>query len=248
MSGHSKWHSIKHKKGAADAKRGRVFTRLIKEISVAARNGGGDPNMNPRLRTVIAAAQAANMPKDNITKAIQRGTGELPGVTYEEVKYEGYGPGGVAVLVETMTDNKNRTVAELRHLFSKNSGNLAENGSVAWIFQRKGYILVEKGAHSEDDIIMVALDNGAEDVREAEGNFEVFTPTEALEAVKTAFDQNNIKYSVAETQMVPQNEIRLEGRQAQQCVNLMEALEDQEDVQKVWMNADFDPSVLEASS
>ncbi|MBI1749003.1 MAG: YebC/PmpR family DNA-binding transcriptional regulator [Acidobacteria bacterium] len=246
MSGHSKWHSIKHKKGAADAKRGRVFTRLIKELSVAARQGGGDPSMNPRLRTVISAAQAANMPKDNITKAIQRGTGELPGVTYEEVTYEGYGPGGVAIYVEALTDNKNRTVAELRHLFSKNSGNLAENGSVAWMFHRKGYIIVEKGVHNEDDILLLALDAGAEDVREDGENFEVFTPPDKLEAVKETFEKNAVKITLAEVQMIPQNAVHLTGKPAHQCVGLMEAIEEHEDVQKVWMNADLDPSVLEA--
>jgi len=245
MSGHSKWHSIKHKKGAADAKRGRIFTRLIKEISVAARQGGGDPAMNPRLRTVIATAQAANMPKDNITKAIQRGTGELPGVTYEEATYEGYGPGGAALLVETVTDNKNRTVAELRHLFSKYAGNLAENGAVAWMFQRKGVILVEKGSHSEDDVLMLALDSGAEDVREVDSNFEVLTPPDKLDAVKEAFEANNLKPASAEVQRIAQNEVYLERNQAQQFLKLMDALEEQEDVQKVWMNADFDSAALE---
>lgn len=248
MSGHSKWHSIKHKKMAADAKRGRLFTRLIKEITVAARLGGGDAESNPRLRAAVSEARAANMPAENIKRAIMRGTGELPGTSYEEVTYEGYGPGGAAVLVEAMTDNKNRTVAELRHIFSKYGGNLGETGCVSWMFQKKGYFVIEKSQIEEDALLSIALDAGAEDVREDDGNWEVIAPPEALEQIKQAFESNRLKPAVAEISMLPQSYIKLEGKAAQQMLSLMEALEDHEDVQKVYSNFDIEAKLLEAAS
>jgi len=240
MSGHSKWSSIKHKKGAADAKRGKVFTKLIKEITVAARMGGsGDPDSNPRLRTAIAAAKSENMPKDNIERAVKKGTGELEGVNYEESTYEGYGPGGAAVFIESVTDNKNRAVADIRHIFSKCGGNMGENGCVAWMFDKKGYIVVERSVIDEDAIMEVALDAGAEDVREDDSNFEVITAPEDFDAVKTAIDENNIACIDAEVTMLPQNTTDLQGKQAEQMVRLMEMLDDCEDVQKVYTNADI---------
>lgn len=248
MSGHSKWHSIKHKKMAADAKRGRLFTKLIKEITVAARLGGGDIESNPRLRAAVAEARAANMPAENIKRAIMRGTGELPGTSYEEVTYEGYGPGGAAILVEAMTDNKNRTVAELRHIFSKYGGNLGETGCVSWMFQKKGYFVIEKSQIEEDALLSIALDAGAEDVREDDGNWEVIAPPEALEQIKQAFESNRLKPAVAEISMLPQSYIKLEGKAAQQMLSLMEALEDHEDVQKVYSNFDIEAKLLEAAS
>jgi len=248
MSGHSKWSTIRHKKGAADAKRGKIFSKLIKEITVAARMGGGDPGANPRLRTAVAAAKAENMPKDNIERAIKKGTGELEGVNYEESTYEGYGPGGAAVLLESLTDNKNRAVADIRHIFSKNGGNLGENGCVAWMFEKKGYIVVEKSVADEDTLMEAALDAGAEDVREDDGNFEVIASTEDFEAVKAAVENANIPYIVAEVTMLPQSTTDLKGKEAQQMVRLMEALEDCDDVQKVYTNADIPEEVLEAAS
>lgn len=245
MSGHSKWSSIKHKKGAADAKRGKVFTKLIKEITVAARMGGsGDPETNPRLRTAIAAAKAENMPKDNIDRAIKKGTGELEGVSYEESVYEGYGPGGAAVLVESLTDNKNRAVADIRYIFSRHGGNLGENGCVAWMFSKKGYIVSEKSAADEDQLMEIAIDAGAEDVREDNGNFEIITEPEDFEAVKTALENGAIPYLVGEITMLPQSTANLEGKEAEKMVRLMEALDDCEDVQKVYTNADIPEAVL----
>jgi len=248
MSGHSKWSTIRHKKGAADAKRGKIFSKLIKEITVAARMGGGDPAANPRLRTAVAAAKAENMPKDNIERAIKKGTGELEGVSYEESTYEGYGPGGAAVLVESLTDNKNRAVADIRHIFSKNGGNLGENGCVAWMFEKKGYIAVKKAAVDEDTLMEAALDAGAEDIREDDGNFEVISSTEEFEAVKDAVESAEIPYIVAEVTMLPQSTADLKGKEAQQMVRLMEALEDCDDVQKVYTNADIPEEVVEAAS
>jgi YebC/PmpR family DNA-binding regulatory protein len=240
MSGHSKWSSIKHKKGAADAKRGKVFTKLIKEITVAARMGGsGDPDANPRLRTAIAAAKNENMPKDNIDRAIKKGTGELEGVNYEESSYEGYGPGGAAVLVESLTDNKNRAVADIRHIFSKCGGNLGENGCVAWMFDKKGYIVVERSAIDEDSLMEVALEAGAEDVRSDESNFEVITAPEDFEEVKAAIDAKAIAYLDAEVTMLPQTTADLEGKEAEQMIRLMDMLDDCDDVQKVYTNADI---------
>jgi len=249
MSGHSKWSTIKHKKGAADAKRGKIFTKLIKEITVAARMGGGaDPETNPRLRTAVQAAKAQNMPKDNIEKAIKKGTGELEGVNYEESVYEGYGPGGAAVLVESLTDNKNRAVADIRHIFNKRGGNLGENGCVAWIFDKKGYINIDKKAADEDKLMEIALDAGAEDVREDEDNFEVITAPEDFDAVKDAIDQAAISYAEAEVTMLPQNITALVGKEAEQMIRLMEALDDCDDVQKVYTNADIPEEVMNSMS
>jgi len=213
MSGHSKWSTIKHKKGAADAKRGKIFTRLIKEITVAARmGGGGDPDSNPRLRTALAAAKAENMPKNNMERAIKKGTGELEGVDYEEIQYEGYGPGGAAVLVESLTDNKNRAVADIRHIFSKMDGNLGENGCVGWMFDQKGYIVIEKSAVDEDQLMETAIEAGAEDVRDDDENFEVITEPSDFEAVKAAIDEASIPYVVAEITKLPQNFTKLTGK------------------------------------
>lgn len=244
MSGHSKWSSIKHKKGAADAKRGRVFTRLIKEITVAARMGGGDPNANPRLRTAILAAKSENMPKDNIERGIKKGTGELEGVNYEESTYEGYGPGGAAVLIESLTDNKNRAVADIRHIFSKNGGNLGENGCVAWMFDKKGYILIENNGVDEETIMEVSIEAGAEDVREEENGFEVISAPEDFEAVKTAIEAAAIPFQEAEITMLPQSSTNLQGKEAEQMVRLMDALEDCDDVQKVYTNADIPEEIV----
>jgi YebC/PmpR family DNA-binding regulatory protein len=240
MSGHSKWSSIKHKKGAADAKRGKIFTKLIKEITVAARmGGGGDPASNPRLRAAVLAAKAENMPKDNIERAIKKGTGELEGVSYEEISYEGYGPGGAAVLVESLTDNKNRTVADIRHIFSKSGGNLGENGCVAWMFSKKGYLTVSKENANEETLMEIALDAGAEDVREDDGVFEIITGTNDFESVKSALEKASIKLNEAEITMLPQNTTNLEGKDAEKMIKLMETLEDSDDVQKVYTNADI---------
>lgn len=244
MSGHSKWSSIKHKKAATDAKRGKIFSKLIKEITVAARMGGGDVEANPRLRTAIQAAKSENMPKDNIERAIKKGTGELEGVSYEESIYEGYGPGGAAVLIESLTDNKNRTVADIRHIFSKAGGNMGESGCVAWMFDKKGYIAVENKAVDEDALMEAALDAGAEDIREDDSNFEVITAPEDFEAVKTAIDSASIPYLVAEVTMLPQSTTFLKGKEAEQMVKLMEALEDCDDVQKVYTNADIPEEIV----
>ena len=245
MSGHSKWSSIKHKKGATDAKRGKIFSKIIKEITVVARMGGGDPDANPRLRTVIAAAKSENMPKDNIERAIKKGTGELEGVNYEESTYEGYGPGGAAVFIESVTDNKNRAVADIRHIFSKHGGNLGENGCVAWMFDKKGYIAIEKKAVDEDSLMETAIEAGAEDVREDNGSFEIITEPDDFESVKTAVDTAAISYIDAEVTMLPQSTTNLEGKQALQMVKLMEALEDCEDVQKVYTNADIPEEIVD---
>jgi YebC/PmpR family DNA-binding regulatory protein len=239
MSGHNKWSTIKHKKGAADAKRGRIFTKLIKEITVAARMGGGDPDANPRLRTAIAAAKSENMPKDNIERAVKKGTGELEGVSYEENTYEGYGPGGAAIFLESVTDNKNRAVADIRHIFSKSGGNLGENGCVAWMFDKKGYINIEKDGVDEEKLMEVALEAGAEDVREEDGSFEVITEPEDFETVREAIEKAAIAYADAEITMLPQNFTALQGKEAEQMVRLMDALDDCEDVQKVYTNADI---------
>ena len=239
MSGHSKWSTIRHKKGAADAKRGKIFTKLIKEITVAARMGGGDPESNPRLRTAVAAAKAENMPKDNIERGIKKGTGELEGVSYEESTYEGYGPGGAAVMVESLTDNKNRAVADIRHIFSKNGGNLGENGCVAWMFDKKGYISVEKSAAEEETLMEAALEAGAEDVREDGNNFEVITAPEDLETVREALEDSAIPFADAEVTMLPQTTANLQGKEAEQMMRLMESLDDCDDVQKVYTNADI---------
>ncbi len=248
MSGHSKWHSIKHKKAATDSKRGRIFTRLIKEMTAAARNGGGDPDSNPRLRLAVATAKANNMPADNIKRAIMRGTGELPGVSYEDVNYEGYGPGGVAIYVHVLTDNKNRTVAEIRHILSKNGGNLGETGCVGWMFARKGYFVVEKSAVEEDVLMDLVIGAGADDMREDGDNFEIFSSPESFDNVKSALEKQGIALAAADISMVPQSYVKLEGKNAQTMLKLMEALEDHEDVQNVWANFDIDEAELQAAS
>ncbi len=248
MSGHSKWSSIKHKKAATDSKRGRIFTRLIKEMTAAARMGGGDAEANPRLRLAVSTAKAANMPADNIKRAIMRGTGELPGISYEDVNYEGYGPGGVAIFVHVLTDNRNRTVAEIRHILSKNGGNLGEAGSVGWMFHRKGYFVVEKSAAEEDKLLEIALSAGADDLRDDGENFEIFSSPESFDAVKAAVDEAKIPLAAAEISMVPQNHIKLEGKSAQTMLKLMEALEENEDVQNVWANFDIDDAEMQAAS
>jgi len=245
MSGHSKWATIKHKKGALDAKRGKIFTRLIKEISIAAKNGGGDPDSNPRLRTAIAAAKAENMPADNIKRAVQRGTGELPGATYEEFTLEGYGPGGVALLLDINTDNRNRTVSEIRHVFGKNGGNMAEAGAVSWMFHKKGDIAIPKAAAKEDDLMGIVLEAGADDLKDDGENWEVLTDPSTFEAVVEAVKQAGIQPTSAEVAMVPQNYIKLEGQQATQMIRLVEALEEHDDVQNVHANFDIDQKLLE---
>jgi YebC/PmpR family DNA-binding regulatory protein len=246
MSGHSKWHSIKHKKGALDAKRGKLFTKFIKEITVAARTGGGDPDANARLRKAILDAKAGNMPNDTIDRAIRRGTGEEEGVNYEEITYEGYGPGGVALLIQSMTDNRNRTVAEIRHLFSKNGGNLGESGSVGWMFEKKGYIVVSKSDKSEEELFDLVIEAGADDLRDDVDNFEIITSPEAFEAVQAAVKAAGIEPQVAEVEFVPQNYIKLEGSDARQMLKLMEALEDHDDVQKVSANFDISEADMAA--
>jgi YebC/PmpR family DNA-binding regulatory protein len=246
MSGHSKWSSIKHKKGAADARRGRIFTRLIKEITVAARLGGGDPDGNPRLRTAIQAAKAENMPKDNIERAIKKGTGELEGTSYDEVNYEGYGPGGVAMLINCLTDNKNRTVADIKHAFDRHGGNLGEPGCVSWMFEQKGLIIFDKEKVDEEKILDVALESGAEDVKEEETEFEVITAPSDFEKVKNEFDSREMVYTVAEISMIPKNTIKLEGKKAEQMLNLMEAFEDNDDINHVYANFDIPDDVMEA--
>jgi YebC/PmpR family DNA-binding regulatory protein len=247
MSGHSKWHTIKHKKGAADAKRGKIFTRLIKELTVAARGGGGDPDMNPRLRTIIAEAKANNMPRENIERAIRRGTGEEPGVSYEEIMYEGYGPGGVALLVQTLTDNKNRTVGEVRFIFGKYNGNLAAENSVAWMFARKGQIIVEKAKADEEKLLNAALEAGADDVNDDGEAWEVMSAPEAFEAVRDAIKAIGIEPASAEVAMIPQNYVKLAGKEAQSMLKLFEALDDHDDVQHVWANFDIEEKEIEAS-
>jgi YebC/PmpR family DNA-binding regulatory protein len=246
MSGHSKWHSIKHKKGALDAKRGKIFTRIIKELTVAARTGGGDPSMNPRLRTIIAEAKSVNMPAENIQRAIRRGTGEEPGVSYEEVTYEGYGPGGAAVIVETVTDNRNRTVGEIRHVFSKHGGNLGAENSVAWMFDKKGYIVVEKSKASEETLMSAALDAGADDMRDDGDTWEIICAPSTFEAVAEAV-RKVVEPASAQVAMLPQNYVKLEGKAAQQMVRLMDALDEHDDVQKVWSNFDIEEKEIEAS-
>ncbi len=246
MSGHSKWHTIKHKKGALDAKRGKIFTKLIKEITVAARTGGsGDVDANARLRKAVSDAKGQNMPNDTIDRAIKRGMGELDGVAYDEITYEGYGPNGVAVMVETMTDNRNRTVAEIRHLFSKNGGNLGESGSVAWMFDKKGYIVVDKAAKSEDELFEIAIEAGADDMQDEGEVFEIYTSPDSFEAVVDAIKAAGIEPQAAEVSMIPQNYIKLEGNDAKTMMKLYDALDDNDDVQKVWANFDIDESEME---
>ena len=247
MSGHSKWHTIKHKKGAADAKRGKVFTRIIKELTVAARNGGGDPDMNPRLRTIIAEAKQHNMPADNIKRAIRRGTGEEEGVSYEEVTYEGYGPGGVAILIEALTDNKNRTVGEIRHMMGKWGGKLGDPNSVARMFTKRSQIVVEKAKASEEALMAAVLDAGADDMTDEGEAWEVVSSPDAHAAVLEAVKGLGIDPASAEVAMLPSEYIRLEGKQAQQMLKLMDALEEHDDTKNVWSNFDVDEQEIEAS-
>ena len=244
MSGHSKWSTIKHKKGATDAKRGKLFSKLIKEIIVAARMGGGDPSANPRLRAAMAAGKNVNLPKDNIDRAIKKGTGDLDGVNYEESVYEGYGPGGAAVLIDSLTDNKNRAVAEIRHIFNKNGGNLGENGCVGWMFDKKGYIAIERSAVDEDVLMEAALEAGAEDIREDDTNFEILSAPEDFETVKEAIENASIPYIDAEVTMLPQTTTNLTGKVALQMIRLMEMLDDCDDVQKVYTNADIPEEIM----
>ena len=248
MSGHSKWSTIKRKKGAADAKRGKIFTKIIKEIIIAARSGGGDINSNPRLRTAVLAAKAENMPRDNIDRAIKKGTGELEGVNYEEFTYEGYGPGGVAMLLEVLTDNKNRTVAEVRHIFSKQNGNLGEAGCVSWMFEKKGLISFDKTGVDEDRLIEVALDAGALDVKDTGKEFDVTTPPDTFEVVKKKLETTGFKSTYGEVTMVPQTTVRLSGKEAEQMLKLMEGLEDSDDIQKVYANFDIADEEMERLS
>jgi len=245
MSGHSKWHTIKHKKGALDAKRGKIFTKMIKEITVAARTGGsGDVDSNARLRKAVNDAKAQNMPNDTIDRAIKRGMGEIEGASYDEVVYEGYGPNGVAVMVEAMTDNRNRTVAEIRHIFSKNGGNMGEAGSVGWMFDKKGYIVVDKAAKSEEELFDIAIEAGAEDMHDDGDVFEILTAPENFESVNEAIKKAGIEPQAAEISMIPQNYIKLEGGDAKTMMKLYDALDDNEDVQKVYANFDIDESEL----
>jgi YebC/PmpR family DNA-binding regulatory protein len=244
MSGHSKWSSIKHKKAATDAKRGKAFTKLIKEITVAARMGGGDIDSNPRLRTAVSAGRNENMPKDNIERAIKKGTGELEGVNYEEITYEGYGPGGAAVLVESLTDNKKRTVADIRHIFSKSGGSMGASGCVSYLFDKKGYCVIEKTSADEDTIMELALEAGAEDVREEGDNFEVISDDKDFEAVKQAIDNASIPCIVSEVTMLPRTTVNLAGKEAEQMMRLMDNLEDSDDIQKVYTNADIPEEML----
>ncbi len=245
MSGHSKWSTIKHKKGAADKKRGKIFTKLIKEITVAARMGGGDIDANPRLRHAINAAKAQNMPKDTFERAIKKGTGDLDGVNYEELMYEGYGPAGVAVIVECLTDNKNRTIADVRYIFGKAGGNVGTSGCVSWMFDQKGLISINKADTSEDAVMEAALEAGAEDIRDEGDVFEIITEPQDFDAVKDAVDAANIPYELAEITMIPQNMTKVEGDQAAQIIRFMDALDDCDDVQKFYTNADIPDEAFE---
>ncbi len=245
MSGHSKWSTIKHKKAKEDAKRGKVFTKLIKELTIAARMGGGDADANPRLRTAILTAKSANMPQDNITRAIKKGTGDLEGVSYEEFTYEGYGPGGVALLVNITTDNRNRAANDIRRLFDRNNGNLGEPGCVAWMFDKKGVIAFDKSKVDEDTLMEIALDAGAEDISDEGEIWEVVTEPQDFEGVCKAFDGKDLGYEMAEISMIPQTLVKLEGKQAEQMIKLMDALDDNEDVQQVYANFDISAEEME---
>ncbi len=245
MSGHSKWHSIRHKKAAVDAKRGKLFTKIIRELTVAARAGGGNPDANPRLRTAIQAAKDVNMPKDTIEKAIKKGTGELPGVSYEDVTYEGYGPSGVAIFVQGSTDNRNRTSAEVRHIFSKHNGSLGELGCVSWMFAKKGMILVDASAADEDTLTEIAIEAGAEDLVNNGDSFTVTTEPGDLDAVRSALEEKGVKVESAEISMVPNSTVKLEGKDAEQLLKLVGALEEQDDVQSVSANFDIADEVIE---
>ncbi|MCX8028174.1 MAG: YebC/PmpR family DNA-binding transcriptional regulator [Thermodesulfovibrionales bacterium] len=241
MAGHSKWAQIKHKKAHTDAKKGKIFTKIVKEISVAARLGGGDPDGNPRLRTAIEKAKEVNMPSDNIKKAIMKGTGELPGMVYEEITYEGYGPGGVAIIIDVLTDNKNRTLPEIRHILSKNGGSLGETGCVSWNFEKKGYILVEKSKIDEDTLLSIVLDAGADDLKNdpEDDNYEIFTSVENFSSVKEAIEKAGIPISASEIGKIPKTYVTLQGSQGEQMMKLIESLEDHDDVQNVYSNFDI---------
>ena len=247
MSGHSKWAQVKHKKAAVDAKRGKIFTRIVKEISVAARLGGGDPDGNPRLRTAIEKAKEVNMPQENIKRAIMKGTGELPGMTYEETVYEGYGPGGTAILLDVLTDNRNRTVSEIRHIMTKHGGNLGEAGCVGWMFEKKGYILVEKTNIDEDSLMSIALESGAEDLKNdpGEDSYEIITAPEDMNKVKISLEAAGVSLSLAEITMLPRSYISLDGKSAEQMIRLIEALEEHEDIQNVYTNVDIPDEVMD---
>ena len=246
MSGHSKWATTKHKKAATDAKRGKIFTKIGKEISVAARLGGGDVSGNPRLRTAVAKAKAVSLPAENIKRAIQKGTGELPGVSYEEITYEGYGPGGVAVIIESMTDNRNRTVSEIRNIFSKANGNMGEAGCVSWMFHKKGYIVVSSAKANEDQLMTLALDAGAEDMQVEDDNFVITTALADFEKVKKALEDAGVAMEMSELTMIPQTYVKLDGKEAQQMLRLVETLEDNDDVQNVYANFDIPDEILNA--
>jgi len=245
MSGHSKWHSIKHKKAKVDAARGKVFTKIIKELTVAARVGGGDPGMNPRLRVAVSAAKGANMPAKNIENAIKKGTGEMPGVVYEDVIYEGYGPGGVAVYIDAVTDNKNRTVAEVRFMLSKSGGNLGENGSVAWMFERKGMITVSKDNNTEDQLFELSIECGAEDMETSDDSFIIYTSFEDFNQVRADLEENNVEIDSAELTMIPKNTVQVEGKEAEQLMKLMEQIDDHDDIQNVYANFDIEDEEME---
>lgn len=246
MSGHSKWSTIKHKKAMVDARRGKMFTKLIRELTSAARAGGGDPDTNPRLRTAVASAKGANMPNDTIQRAVQKGTGDVAGETYEEVTYEGYGAGGVAVLVDTLTDNKNRTVAEIRHLFAKHGGSMGENGCVAWMFQRQGFFALDAGSIDEDAILELVLEAGGDDVKTENDLYEILTAPEAFEDVRSSLEAQGLTPEVAEITLLPQSTVSIEGKQAEQVLRLMEALDDQDDVRRAYANFDIPDAVMAA--
>ena len=248
MSGHSKWSTIKHKKAANDSRRGKLFSKLIKEITAAARMGGGDVDMNPRLRTAITTARSSNLPSDNIEKAILRGTGELEGTTYEEILYEGYGPGGVALMIEVLTDNRNRAVADIRHALTKHEGRIGERGCVAWAFDKRGLIVVTPDSIDEEELFMIAVEAGAEDVTPSETGIEILTPFEMFDSVLTAVQETSADVQLAEISMIPQNTVKLEGKEAERMIRLMDALDDLDDVQKVYANFDIPDSLLEAAA
>jgi YebC/PmpR family DNA-binding regulatory protein len=248
MSGHSKWSTIKHRKAAVDAKRGKIFTKLIREINIAARTGDADPEMNPRLRAAVLAARSNNMPNDTIEKAILRGTGELEGVHYEEVSYEGYGPGGVAILIEVLTDNKNRTISDIRYILSRHGGSIGARGCVSWLFEKRGLIVVDKESIDEDELLAIVLESGADDLSVLNDRIEIVSSFENFDPVRAAIEASQAKVHLAEVSMIPQSTVKLEGKEAEQMLRLMEALEDNDDVQKVYANFDIPDEILEAAA
>jgi len=248
MSGHSKWSSIKHKKATVDAKRGKMFTKLIKEITISAREGGGDPDTNPRLRTVIANAKAQNMPNETIERGILRGTGQLPGTSYEEIIYEGYGPKGVAIIVEVVTDNRNRSTSDLRNILSKNGGNLGERGCVSWMFDKKGLVVIDKDKADEDDLIMITLDAGAEDIKSEDDSYEIITEPQHFENVRNAVQEAGIETTLEEISMIPQTTVKLDGKEALQLLKIIESLEEHDDVQNVYSNFDIPDELIEQAA